>query len=139
MISPGGLLGLVTQIDIELSEGKTLDEVLSNYPVSKTSLPYMLTLVREFNSSYKRLEDENIKLKEHIKSFESKKEHFDTQYTENLKIELNRLKRENKSLKSDIEDYEEQIDDYKSFLSFCSSSFFGRRLVSKFKTIKSKK
>ena len=79
-VNPSGLFGLVMQINKELNEGKSFDEILSKYPVSKTSLPYMLTLVEEFSimmldltKDYGKLEEENNKLKERLRDFESKK------------------------------------------------------------------
>ena len=131
-VNPSGLFGLVMQINKELNEGKSFDEILSKYPVSKTSLPYMLTLVEEFSimmldltKDYGKLEEENNKLKERLRDFESKKGVFDTQYITKLQTELERLKNENQVLKSenarlnsDLKELDEQLSEYELLFPF---------------------
>ena len=153
-VNPSGLLGLVKQIDNELrNEGKSFDEILAKYPVSKTSLPYMLTLVEEFSimmldltKDYGELEEENNKLKERLRYFESKKGDFDTQYITKLQSELERLKNENQILKSengrlasDLNELDEQLRECELLFSFLSSSWIGSYLLKRFEYAKSKK
>ena len=152
-VNPSGLLGLVMQINKELNEGKSFDEILSKYPVSKTSLPYMLTLVEEFSimmldltKDYGELEEENNKLKERLRYFESKKGDFDTQYITKLQSELERLKNENQILKSengrlasDLNELDEQLRECELLFSFLSSSWIGSYLLKRFEYAKSKK
>jgi chromosome segregation ATPase len=153
-VNPSGLLGLVMQIDNELrNEGKSFDEILAKYPVSKTSLPYMLTLVEEFSimmldltKDYGELEEENNKLKERLRYFESKKGDFDTQYITKLQSELERLKNENQILKSengrlasDLNELDEQLRECELLFSFLSSSWIGSYLLKRFEYAKSKK
>ena len=117
-VSPGGLSGLIMQISEELKQGKSQDEILSKYPVSKTALPYLLTLQEEYSKmfldfvreEFSPLEKENIALKEQIKRLESKKGNLKCVDTQNLKNELERLKNENLSLKSELESLREQIN-----------------------------
>ena len=152
-VNPSGLFGLVMQINKELNEGKSFDEILSKYPVSKTSLPYMLTLVEEFSimmldltKDYGELEEENNKLKERLRYFESKKGDFDTQYITKLQSELERLKNENQILKSengrlasDLNELDEQLRECELLFSFLSSSWIGSYLLKRFEYAKSKK
>ena len=152
-VNPSGLLGLVMQINKELNEGKSFDEILSKYPVSKTSLPYMLTLVEEFSimmldltKDYGELEEENNKLKERLRDFESKKGVFDTQYITKLQTELERLKNENQVLKSengrlnsDLKELDDQLCECELLFSFLSSSWIGNYLLKRFEDANSKK
>ena len=153
-INPGGLSGLIMKISDELNEGKSFDEILSNYPISKTSLPYLLKLQEEYSKmflefvreEYAPLEKENLSLKDKIKQYEGKKDDFDTQYIAKLQNELERLKNENLSLKtenerllSDVEEQEKIIQDYELLFSFISSSLFGRILLKRFEDAKSRK
>jgi len=152
-VNPSGLLGLVMQINKELNEGKSFDEILSKYPVSKTSLPYMLTLVEEFSimmldltKDCGELEEENNKLRERLRHFESKKGDFDTQYITKLQTELERLKNENQVLKSengrlnsDLKELDDQLRECELLFTFLSSSWIGNYLLKRFEDAKSKK
>jgi len=152
-INPGGLSGLIMKISGELNDGKSFDEILSNYPISKASLPYLLKLQEEHSEmflefiteEYAPLEKENNLLKEQIKQYESEKDEFDTQYIAKLQNELERLKNENLNLKtenerllSDIEEQEKIIQDYESLFSFFSSTWVGRILLKRFEDAKSR-
>ncbi len=108
-INPNGLLGLIIKIDKELKKGKTQEEILSEYPLNKTSLPYLLTLMREcsfilsdISKEYEEIEKENIALKEQIKRLESQKGDCKGLDSEELQNKLERLKIENNQLKEDI-------------------------------------
>lgn len=120
-ISSSGLLGLVMKIDDELKNGKSKDEVLSEYPVSKTALPFLLTLMREcslivsdMQKDYGELESENNTLKERIKLLENEKGFCDVLDTQNLENELKTLKNENNKLSKHIAKLEKENLDLKN-------------------------
>ena len=140
-ISSSGLLGLVMKIDEELKNGKSKDEVLSEYPVSKTALPFLLTLLRECSliisgiaKDYGELESKNNTLKEQIKLLESEKGFCNALDTKNLENELKtlknennelskhitRLKRENTQLEDKFMDLENEFIDLQSDFNECS-------------------
>ena len=109
-INPSGLLGLVMKIDKELRDGKTEEEILAQYPVHKTVLPYLLTLVREtsllildLTKEYGEVESKYLALKSQIKRLESKKDNHKGVNSQELLNELERLKNENFKLKSEID------------------------------------
>jgi len=115
-VSSSGLLGLVMKIEQELREGESYEEVLAKYPVSKTVLPYLLTLVNEFSvlildltKEYGELEQENISLEEQIKALESKNPSLSSKDTIELKNRLKTLENENKELLADIEELEKRL------------------------------
>ena len=159
-VSPGGLSGLIMQISEELKQGKSQDEILSKYPVSKTALPYLLTLQEEYSKmfldfvreEYSSLEKENISLKEQIKRLESQKgdcKGLDTQELQNklkrLQIENNQLKEDVRELKNernalrteladlrmDVESYQRDLKRYEDFFQFNSFCLFFYRLFLK--------
>ena len=108
-INPNGLLGLIIKIDKELKQGKTQEEILSEYPLTKTSLPYLLTLMREcsfllsdISKEYGEIEKENIALKEQIKRLESQKGDCKGLHSEELQNKLKSLQIENNQLKEDV-------------------------------------
>ena len=146
-INPSGLLGLVLKIDEELRNGKTQDEILSDYPISKTSLPYLLTLVREtsilildLKKEYGEIESKYISLKKQMEGLQTKKDVSNTSDTQNLlnqiqalknenyqlREELNSLKDENNQLQKELNEYQKELEDYILFFnsnSFCSMFF----------------
>jgi predicted nucleic acid-binding Zn-ribbon protein len=113
----------------------------------------MLTLVEEFSimmldltKDYGKLEEENNKLKERLRDFESKKGVFDTQYITKLQTELERLKNENQVLKSengrlnsDLKELDDQLCECELLFSFLSSSWIGNYLLKRFEDANSKK
>ena len=117
-VSPGGLSGLIMQITEELKQGKSQDEILSKYPVTKTALPYLLTLQEEYSKmfldfvieEFSPLEEENIALKEQIKQLESQKGHCKGLDTQDLQNELKRLEIENKQLQEYITELKTERD-----------------------------
>jgi len=138
-INPSGLLGLVLKIDEELQNGKTQDEILSEYPISKVSLPYLLTLVREFSvlvldltKEYGELEQENISLKEQIKALESKNSSSSSKDTLDLKNRLKTLENENNELKEKITDLQNTLEEYEKHLSLYESFFENSSICSIF-------
>lgn len=159
-VSPGGLSGLIMQISDELKQGKSQDEILSKYPVSKTALPYLLTLQEEYSKmfldfvreEFSPLEKENIALKEQIKQLESQKGHCEGLDTQDLQNELKRLEIENKQLQEyitelkterdalrtefadlrmDIESYQRDLRRYEDFFQVNSFCLFFYRLFLK--------
>jgi len=121
-VSPSGLFGLVMKIEQELREGKSYEDVLAEYPVSKTALPYLITLVREcsevvldLTKEYGELDQENISLKEQIKALESKNPSLSSKDTIELKNRLKKLENENKELLADIEELETELQNYTLF------------------------
>ena len=137
-INPSGLLGLVMEIDKELRDGKTEEEILAQYPVHKTVLPYLLTLVREtsllildLTKEYGVVESKYLALKEQIKRLESKKGcsvGVDSQELQkeledlrervlNLKNENDLLREEKESLEDKIFRLEEELSRYENFFS----------------------
>jgi len=138
VISPGGLSGLVMKISDELLNGKSLDEILSKYPISKTALPYLLTLHEEHSvllldfikDEYSPLEKENERLKREIESLkaqikpsEMKKDSSDTQTIIELRNALKRLENEKNELENELSSLERQLQLYESFFesnSLCS-------------------
>ena len=156
-ISADGLFGLVVKIEKQLKQGKTLDEVLPQYPVSKTVLPYLLTLVREIfvfildlTKDCEELKSKNNSLKEQIKRLESKKGVVSSVDIEKLQNELKRLKNENLDLKEKVslltsekasfqEDYQELSAELQrleievqNYLSFFDNSFWCSLLFKNF-------
>ena len=156
-ISADGLFGLVVKIEKQLKQGKTLDEVLPQYPVSKTVLPYLLTLVEEVSvfvldltRDYGELESKNNTLKEQIKRLESKKGVVSSVDIEKLQNELKRLKNENLDLKEKVslltsekasfqEDYQELSAELQrleievqNYLSFFDNSLLASLLFKNF-------
>ena len=153
-VSPGGLFGLVMKISEELKENKSFDDILSKYPVSKTALPYLLTLQEEYSKmfldfvreEYAPLEKENNTLKEQIKRLESKKGVVEGVDIEMLQNELKRLEIENKQLQEDIEELKKEniqlkneladigfdVDDYEMKLSRYESFFETHALCAMF-------
>ena len=159
-VSPGGLSGLIMQITEELKQGKSQDEILSKYPVTKTALPYLLTLQEEYSKmfldfvreKFSPLEKENIALKEQIKQLESQKGHCEGLDTQDLQNELKRLEIENKQLQEyitelkterdalrteladlrmDIESYQRDLRRYEDFFQVNSFCLFFYRLFLK--------
>ena len=120
-INPSGLLGLVMKIDKELRDGKTQDEILSDYPINKTSLPYLLTLVREtsllildLTKEYGEIESKYLALKEQVKRLENKKGCSIGVDSQELQKELKTLKNENSELNRKLEDLRKKVLGLKS-------------------------
>lgn len=146
-INPSGLLGLVLKIDEELRNGKSQDEILSDYPITKTSLPHLLTLVREtsvlildLTKEYEEIESKYISLKKQMEGLQTKKDVSNTLDTQKLlnqiqalknenyqlREELNSLKDENNQLQKELSEYQKELEDYILFFnsnSFCSMFF----------------
>jgi len=130
-VSPGGLSGLVMKISEELKEDKSFDEILSKYPVSKTALPYLLTLQEEYSKmfldfvreEYAPLEKENNALKEQIKRLESQKDVSKGLDSQEAIKELERLKNENFRLKQEIEELEKELRSFESDLGLYNAFF----------------
>ena len=150
-INPSGLLGLVLKIDEELRNGKSQDEILSDYPISKTSLPHLLTLAREtsilvldltkdLTEEYGEIESKYMSLKKQMEGLQAKKDVSNTSDTQNLlnqiqalknenyqlREELNSLKDENNQLQKELSEYQKELEDYILFFnsnSFCSMFF----------------
>ena len=130
-VSPGGLSGLVMKISEELKEDKSFDEILSKYPVSKTALPYLLTLQEEYSKmfldfvreEYAPLEKENNALKEQIKRLESQKDVSKGLDSQKAIKELERLKNENFRLKQEIEELEKELRSFESDLGLYNAFF----------------
>jgi len=120
-INPSGLLGLVMKIDKELCDGKTEEEILAQYPVHKTVLPYLLTLVREtsvlildLTKEYGEVESKYLALKEQIKRLENKKGGSIGVDSQELQKELKTLKNENFELNKELEDLRKRVLSLKS-------------------------
>jgi len=133
-VSPGGLSGLVMKISDELKE-KSLDEILPKYPISKTVLPYLLTLQEEYSlmfldfvrDEYSPLEEENNRLKERIKLLEQKKGSSECEDTyeliNSLKSRVKELEEEVSYLESKNSELEEKLFHFSSFFEqspFCN-------------------
>ena len=142
-VSPGGLSGLIVKISDELKNEKSLDEILSKYPVSKTAFPYLLTLQEEYSKmflefvkeEYAPLEEENNTLKERIKQLESKKDIIKGKDIEKLQTELERLKNENEALKNEIVELKQDNDELSvqlKDLSYYQAFFDSNSLCSMF-------
>ena len=138
-VSPSGLLGLVMKIEQELREGKSYEEVLAKYPVSKASLPYLITLVEEFSvlildltKEYGELEQENISLKEQIKVLESKNLSSSSKDIIELKNRLKKLENENKELLADNEELEKRLRELETELQNYTLFFESSGLCSMF-------
>jgi len=138
-VSPSGLLGLVMKIEQELREGKSYEEVLAKYPVSKASLPYLITLVEEFSvlildltKEYGELEQENISLKEQIKALESKNLSSSSKDIIELKNRLKKLENENKELLADNEELEKRLRELETELQNYTLFFESSGLCSMF-------
>jgi len=124
-VSPGGLSGLIMKIAENLKENNSLDEILSKYPVSKTALPYLLTLQDEYSKmffnfvseKYTPLEKENNTLKEQLKRLESLKGVTGGVDIEKLQNEFKRLENENKQLQKDMQKLKKENIQLKSKLS----------------------
>ena len=120
-INPSGLLGLVMKIDKELRDGKTEEEILAQYPVHKTVLPYLLTLVREtsllildLTKEYGEIESKYLALKEQMKRLENKKGGSIGVDSQGLQKELKTLKNENSELNRELEDLRKKVLGLKS-------------------------
>jgi len=138
-VSPSGLLGLVMKIEQELREGKSYEEVLAKYPVSKTALPYLITLVEEFSvlildltKEYGELEQENISLEEQIKALESKNPSSSSKDIIELKNRLKKLENENKELLADNEELEKRLKELETELQNYTLFFESSGLCSMF-------
>ena len=115
-INPSGLLGLVMEIDKKLRDGKTEEEILAQYPVHKTVLPYLLTLVREssflildLTKEYGEIESKYLALKERVKRLENKKGCSLGVDSQELQKELKTLKNENFQLNKELEDLRKRV------------------------------
>ena len=138
-VNPSGLLGLVLKIDEELRNGKTQEDILAEYPVSKTSLPYLLTLVREVSvlvldltKEYGEVESKYLALKEQIKRLENKKGCSVGVDSQELQKELKTLRNENFSLKQEVQRLQDDILELEDRLRFYEDFFSSNSLCAMF-------
>ena len=138
-INPSGLLGLVMEIDKELRDGKTEEEILAQYPVHKTVLPYLLTLVREtsllildLTKEYGEVESKYLALKEQIKRLENKKGCSVGVDSQELQKELKTLRNENFSLKQEVQRLQDDILELEDRLRFYEDFFSSNSLCAMF-------
>lgn len=139
-VSPGGLSGLIVKISDELKDN-TMDEILSKYPISKTSLPYLLTLQEEYSKmfldfirdEYSPLEKENNALKSQIKQLESDLERLKGEDTIE---EISFLRERVRALEEQVDQLQDENFDLRDklelFERFISESFLGALLYKRF-------
>jgi DNA-binding transcriptional MerR regulator len=130
----GGLSGLIFKIkntillNNELND-EIINEIISKYPLSKSSLRYLLTLYEELENIILELKEENKRLDNENKRLESKKVVVTGKYTQDdlkhlqglLKGQKNyvdEVEKENQNLKHKLEVYD----------NFFLSSFIGTLL-----------
>ena len=139
-VSPGGLSGLIVKISDELKDS-SIDVILSKYPISKTALPYLLTLQEEYSKmfldfikeEYSPLESENNALKKRIKQLESDLERLKGEDT--IK-EISFLKERVRALEEQVDHLQEENFDLRDklelFERFINESFLGALLYKRF-------
>jgi len=136
MNSWGGLSGLIAHINDTILIDKpdlndeVLAEIVSKYPLSKSSLKYLFTLYDEMISVISELESEIRSLKAQIKPSNPKEEVSNTQDTMMLQNDLRRLENEKnelflrvKSLELERDELEEQLQALELELHNCRSFF----------------
>jgi len=134
----GGLSGLIAHIkdtimlDNDKLTDEVVDEIVSKYPLTKSSLKYLFTLYDEMQDEVSELEQENISLKEQIKALESKNPSSSSKDTLELKNRLKTLENENNELKEKITDLQNTLEEYEKQLSLYESFFENSSICSIF-------
>ncbi len=122
---------LIREIKNRVDSGEPLEDVIKCYPINKTPLPYLFTLLEEVIPLIEDSEQKNAELQVRVNDLNELLELSDKGFSPELERVKNEKKELEQRLSSVYEDYNRLASEILSLKEFLSASFFGRYLLSK--------
>lgn len=129
------LYDLICEIKSRVDDGESLEDVIKDYPLNKSPLPYLFKLVDEVSPLLQELREANESMLKDIDELNEIVNRLNDGYSPQVK----RLEIENKDLQSRytdlLKDHNEVLTEYVSLKDYLTSSIVGRYLLQKWELL----
>ncbi len=125
------LFELIKEIKDRVDSCESLEDVIKHYPINKSPLPYLFTLLEEVIPLMNDFEHKNAELQRSLDDLNELLELSDKGFSPELERVKNEKKELEQRLSSAYEDYNRLASEILSLKEFLSASFIGRYLLSK--------